>query len=244
MPRLARIFRHPIKGIGSEPLESAELTPAGALTGDRAWALLNADAPQTDDWQPRRNFLVVARGPALAAVTATSVGQKIRLTHPDRPPLDFDPAAEADALREWVAPLWPAGYPAPARLVRAPGHGMTDMPDAYVSIGSLASLRAFEAAAGQQLDLRRFRINLWLEDLDPWEETGWIGRQIMIGTTRLDVSEPIGRCRAPEASPETGQRDVNTNRILTDIGKKTDFGVYARVVYGGTVATGDTAALL
>jgi uncharacterized protein len=239
--RLAAIWRHPVKGIGAEALDTGDLSPGGALAGDRAWALLHAGAPDTDAWQPRRNFLVVAAGPALAAVTARSgPGGRIALTHPARPPLDFDPATEAAALIAWVAPLWPADRPAPARLVRAPGHGMTDMADPFVSIGSLASLRALSQRAGMALDPRRFRINLWIDGLPPWAEAEAIGARWTLGGVPLDIAEPIGRCRAPEANPETGARDADTNRLLEAAQGTHDFGVYARVAAAGTVRVGDT----
>ena len=243
MARLAQVFRHPVKGIGSEPLEVCQLSPEGAMSGDRAWALLTAAAEDIDAWQPRRNFLVVARGPDLSPITARTIGETIELSHPGRPSLTFDPATEADALRNWIAPLWPSADPAPARLVRAPGHGMTDMPEPFVSIGNLASLEALGEAAGQPLDPRRFRINLWVENLPAWEETNWIGQELHVGPLRLFIDQPIGRCRAPDANPETGTRDVIVNRELTTLGKETNFGVYARVLTSGSATLGDKVTL-
>jgi uncharacterized protein YcbX len=236
---LAHIWRHPVKGIGAEPLTAAALSPAGALHGDRAWALLNAEAQDSDAWQPRRNFLQVASGPALAAVTARTEGRAIVLSHPDRPDLTLEPEAAPGALGDWAAPLWPADRPGPARLVRAPGHGMTDMPDPYVSLGSLASLAALSARAGVALDMRRFRINLWLDGLAPWEEAEWVGRRFHLGAVLLEGAEPIGRCRAPEANPATGRRDVNVLALLEAARQDTIFGLYARVIEGGEVARGD-----
>lgn len=238
--RLAHLWRHPVKGIGSEALTSADLSPAGAVAGDRAWALLNNAAPDTDDWQPRRNFLQVASGPDLSQVSARSeTDGHIVLTHPDRPALRFDPDTEAQLLADWAAPLWPEDRPPPGRLVRAPGHGMTDMAAPFVSVGNLASLRALSDKAGQPLDMRRFRINLWLGGLDPWVETGWIGQGLRVGGVALTVDQPIGRCRAPEANPATGQRDVNVLRLLEDNWGHTDLGVYVRVQAPGKVSVGD-----
>jgi hypothetical protein len=178
--------------------------------------------------------------PGLAAVSArTEADGRIALRHPERPPLSFAPETEADALMAWVTPIWPADRPAPARLIRAPGHGMTDMPDPFVSIGSLSSLRALSQRAGMALDPRRFRINLWVDGLPPWEEADAIGARWTVGGVPLDIAEPIGRCRAPEANPETGRRDAATNRLLEDAQGTTDFGVYARVAAPGTVRVGD-----
>ncbi len=236
---LQHIFRHPIKGIGSEALQTAALSPDGALHGDRAWALLTAAAADSDAWQPRRNFLVVASGPNLAPVTARSSGDSVTLSHPDRPDITLNPATDGADLAAWVAPIWPEDRPAPARLVRAPGHGMTDMEEPYVSLGNLSSLRAFSQRAGYDLDMRRFRMNLWVDGLAPWEEFDLIGKRITIGDVVLEGAEHVGRCRAPEANPESGRRDVVTNKVLQEAYGHTDFGIYLRVINAGDVTVGD-----
>ncbi len=242
-PSLAHIFRHPIKGIGNESLKAAHLSPEGALHGDRAWALLNAAAPDSNDWQPRRNFLQVASGPALARVTASTEGDAIRISHPEREDLVLSPANGGAPLAAWLNDLWPADRPAPGRLVRAPGHGMTDMPDPFVSIGNLSTLKDLSDRAGHALDMRRFRINLWLDGLPPWAEFELIGKTFGIGDARVVGAEPIGRCRAPEANPDTGTRDTPTNQLLQDGWGHTDFGIYLRVTEGGDVAVGDGVSL-
>ena len=237
MAELASIRRHPLKGIGSEGLQEARLSPDGALEGDRAWALLTEAGADSDAWQPRRCFAQVASGPALAAVTARSDGAKIHLSHPARPDLALDPATDGARLIDWIAPLWDRA--APLRLVRAPGHGMTDMPDPFVSIGNLASLRALSQRAGRALDPRRFRINLWVDGWAPWAEGDLIGRTLTIGEVPLAIVEPVTRCRATEADPATGTRNADTLGLLDQATGTQDFGLYARVAAPGTVRLGD-----
>lgn len=240
---LAEIFRHPIKGIGSESLEAADLSPEGGLHGDRAWAILNSEAPDTDAWQPRRNFLQVASGPGLAAVRAASEADGIRLSHPDQSDLLVRGASDGPALAAWAGALWPSDRPAPGRLVRAQGHGMTDMAVPYVSLGNLASLEDLSARAGRRLHPRRFRMNLWIRGVPAWAETDWIGRRIQIGGVTLEGAEPVGRCRAPEADPESGRRNVDTNTVLREAFGHTEFGIYLRVTHAGRLGTGDAVAL-
>lgn len=240
MASLAAIRRHPIKGIGHEALDRADLSPDGAVHGDRAWALLTEAAQDTDAWQPRRNFLVVASGPGLAPVGAHVLSDgRIRLTHPQRDALTFDPAAQAEELRAWIGDLWPAERPGPARLVRAQGHGMTDIEEPVVSIGSMTSLRALSDLAGSDVDHRRFRINLWVDGWAPWEEASMVGQTITIGSVRMNVVEPIERCRAPDANPETGNRDIGMLALLQRERDTRDFGLYARVLNPGSVSVGD-----
>ena len=238
--RLAQIWRHPVKGIGTEPLDRVSLTEGRPLPLDRAWAVLEAGGESAPGWQPCRNFLRGAKGPSLMAVRARVAGDVVHLSHPDRPdlPLHLVEGA-APALFDWLAPIYPANRRPPVALVRAPQEGMSDAPFASVSVLNLASLRALAQKAGRDLDPRRFRGNLWLDGLAPWEEFDLVGTRLRIGTAVLDVVEPITRCRATEANPETGRRDVPTLQVLEAGWGHTDFGVYARVTESGDIATGD-----
>ena len=237
---LAAIARYPVKGVGIEPLDRVQLQAEAPMPGDRAWALLHEGAAQTDDWQPRRNFLVVANGPRLAQVRAQTLqGGRLRLTHPSLDPLEFVPANDGDALARWVRPIWPETSPAPTRLVQAPPQGMADNGRAEVSVLNLASLQALSDALGQPLQIERFRGNLVLDGLSPWEEFDWIGKSLTLGEVTLEVTQRIERCRATEASPLTGDRDALTVAALYKTWKHRDFGVYARVTSPGTLTPGD-----
>lgn len=238
---LAEIWRHPIKGIGAEPLDSAALSPGAPLPLDRAWAVLEEGGETGASWRHCRNFLRGAKGPSLMAITARTDGTSLTLDHPERPTLTLDPSADdaAAALIAWLAPIYPDDRRPAQALVKAPPEGMADVPFASVSVLNLASLRALGQKAGRDLDVRRFRGNLWLDGLAPWEEFDLVGKTLTIGAATLEVIEPIGRCRATEADPATGIRDVQTLRLLEEGWGHTEFGVYAKVTGPGTVARGD-----
>lgn len=238
-----QLWRYPIKGIGAEPLARAALTIERPLPLDRAWALLERGGDTRDGWRACRNFLRGAKGPSLMAITAHTDHGSIRLSHPEQPDLVINPdeANAARALFDWLAPIYPTDRPPPEAIVRAPEEGMADAPFASVSLLNLASLRALSQKTGQSLDPRRFRGNLWLEGLAPWEERDLVGRTLKIGDAALEIVENIGRCRATEANPATGSRDVPVLRVLEDGWGHTEFGVYAIVRQDGIVARGDTA---
>lgn len=241
---LAQIFRHPIKGLGYENLAQVKLTPDAPLPGDRAWAMLHAGAADHDAWQPRRNFVVVAYGPRLAQISAkTEADGSITLSHPDRPMFAGDPSTDSDAFVDWARPLWPDTHSAPHRLVKAPDIGMADNGLAQLSLMNLSSLRALSQRCGAELALERFRGNLWLDGLSPWEEFDLIGKTIRLGEVSLHVTDRIERCRATEANPSTGHRDIDPPRALEEGWGHRDFGVYATVVTGGEIAIGDPVIL-
>lgn len=239
---LAGIVRHPVKSVGFEELEAVTLAAGRPLPGDRAWAVAHAAAalPADGGWAPKMNFLRGVAGPELMAIRAATLpGGRLALTHPRAGTLELDPATEGDRLVAWLAPLWPEGRPAPARLVAAPPTGMGDTPEPFVAVLSLASLRALGQRLGQTLSAHRFRGNLWLEGLAPWEEFDLIGRRLRIGGAVLALRERITRCKATTANPETGRLDADTLGALEAAYGHTDFGVYAEVVEGGPIRLGD-----
>ncbi len=246
-PRLAQIWRHPIKAHGREALKAIDLVAGQVLPGDRFWAVAHEAARAEDDaWAPCANFARGAKAPQLMAITAETLPDgRYRLDHPAQAPITFDPAdpAGAAAFIDWVRPLVPEGRAAPARLVRAGARGMTDSDYPTLSLLNLSSLRAFSQRAGRALDPARFRGNLWAEGMAPWEEFDWIGRRLRIGGALLEVTEPITRCRATMADPATGRIDTDTLGILEEGWGHRDFGVYARVLEGGPIALGDDLRL-
>ena len=246
MGRLAALWRHPVKSLGWEALDRVTLSPGACLPGDRLWALAHAASafdPAAPGWVGPNNFARVTHAPRLAQVSARLDGAVLHLAHPDAGPLTAEPdtAEGAAAIAAWATPLADGARPGPYRLVRAPGP-LTDAPDPWVAVLSMASLRAVCERAGCAPDPRRFRGNLWVDGFPLWEEAEWPGREITVGTARLRVIEPIWRCRATEANPETGRYDARMLDALRTMTGDTAFGVYATVVEGGTVAPGDAVA--
>lgn len=238
--RLAAIWRHPIKAVGAEPLQSVALMPGATMPGDRVWAVAHAASRAEDGrWSGCGQFLRGATAPELMAVTAeTGRDGRIRLTHPRRPELLVDPDAQAGRLIEWLVPLIPPGRPGPARVVRA-GRGMTDSPEPTVSILSRASLRALEQHAGLRLSERRFRGNLWLDGLAPWQERDWIGQEIAIGGVRFRILGHIRRCAATGTDPDSGRRDIDLPALMRERLGHDAFGVEAEVLSAGRLRPGD-----
>lgn len=249
---LRHICRHPIKSLGWEEIVSATLAPNQTLPFDRHWALAHEAAgfdPDAPTWRHKRDFVRgVASAPLMAIQASLSEdGGTITLTHPNRPLLELHPKDEgaSSVLVDWVAPLWPSTRPAPHRLVSAGDtQALTDVEPPYVSLLSLSSLRDLSTKMGQDLSIHRWRGNLWFDGAAPWSEFDWLNQEIAIGPVRLRVEDRITRCMATEANPETGQSDAPTLDSLERFYGHQDFGLYARVLTGGTLSTGDALVLV
>lgn len=244
---LAHIVRHPLKAIGREELERITLAAAAWLPFDRLWAVSHANAKLDGGWGVKANFLRGVTEPRLMAATARLDEREMTLTldHPEAGLVVIRPDDPGDSavLLDWLSRLWPADLPAPVGVYRAEATHLTDVPEPWISINNLSTLRAVEQRAGRPLSIHRWRGNLWLDGLAPWEEFDLVGRAIRIGEARLEVRERITRCKATMANPSTGQRDVDTLAALRSWDHQ-DFGVYAAVIRGGTIRIGDAMELL
>lgn len=244
--RVSHLWRHPIKGHGVEAVAGTTLMAGCTMPWDRIWAIAHDGAlidRSNRDWAAPSNFSRGARTPELMAIRASvdeALGE-VTLDHPDRPQIVVDPddPADAAALIAWLLPLADPARALPAYVTRAEGRGMTDSDFPSIAILNAASLRALSQRVGKPLAMERFRGNIWIEGLAPWQEFEWIGRDLQIGDAVLRVRERITRCLATAANPDTGRRDADTLGALEAGWGHRDFGVYAEVIDGGAVTVGD-----
>ncbi|KRS13378.1 molybdenum cofactor biosysynthesis protein [Roseovarius atlanticus] len=243
MATVAALWRHPIKGHGREALDTVTLTEGQTMPWDRRWAVAH-EMSKADgtEWVPCANFSRGAKTGTLMAISAQvdEASGTVTLTHPDRPDLTFDPEREQDAFLDWVRPLMPADRAQSARLVRVPGRGMTDTDYPSISLINLASNDAMTEAMQQDISPLRWRGNIHLSGLDAWAEFDWVGHTLRIGEVELSVQEPIKRCLATTANPQTGERDADTLATLNNRFGHQDFGIYATVTRSGDIRVGDT----
>jgi uncharacterized protein YcbX len=259
-PRLAGIYRYPVKGLSGEPLDTVALAAGDGLPGDRIFALA---LPGTtfDEASPvalgKRAFLMLQRDERLARVrTAYDPGTGELAVDEDgrRWSVNLATPAGRRSVEEFFGALAAptaktSGGDALPRLVAARGgHRFTDAgpsgPELMraVSLINLASVRDFAERVGQPVDPLRFRGNLHLDGIAPWAERGWIGQEVTIGPVRLRVLCDIPRCAATTVNPRTAERDLRVLKELQTHYGHTDCGIYATVLAAGTVRLGDPLA--
>jgi hypothetical protein len=244
--RIETIYRYPVKGLTAEALEEVLLTPGETLPEDRRFALAQGDSsfdPTAPAWLPKRNFGCLMANARLAQVHSAYDARSgdLLLRLPGQAPVVASTrTAEGRAAiaATLTAALGEEARGAP-RFVSAPGHSFSDIGKKVVSIIGLSSLHALEKAAGAALDPLRFRANVYVSGGSPWAEFDWIGREILLGQSRLRVVKRIVRCPATEVNPETGARDAEPPRWLRQHFGHADLGVYAEVLEGGRIAVGD-----
>ena len=103
-------------------------------------------------------------------------------------------------------------------------------------------MAAIENLVDQPVHPLRFRANLYVSGWPAWHEFELLDRTLAIGDVRLKVVKRIVRCAAINVDPDTAARDLNIPHALMRRLGHTDCGIYAEVIAGGTIATGDAIA--
>lgn len=238
---VTEIWRHPIKSHGRESLQSVSLEPGKAMPFDRRWAVAHDRSSVTGEtWASCAQFCRVAKIASLMAISCAFDPEtnQITLRHPDQPDLTFDPDRDGAQFLNWVRAIVPEDTLQPARLIRAQTDAFTDSDFQSVTLCNHASHRAVEQRVGTPLSHLRWRGNIWIDGLAPWEEFDWDGREIRIGQTVLRVRERTDRCKSTHSNPDTGIRDADVLGALNSWGHQ-DFSVRAEVIAGGDIRVGD-----
>lgn len=216
-PRLARITIYPIKSLDGVRLDRVTVTAAGALAGDREFALFG----------PREEVFNAKRSPALQRIRAefTWTERTVILgseEHGDRSaPLGLD--HEGAAIAAWIGQQLGKSL----QLQRDPTAGFPD--DRHAWGPTIISTATLETVAGwfAQADappitvdeLRdRLRTNLEIDGVPPFWEDRLYGVEpvpFQIGTVPLLGINPCQRCPVPARHPRTAAIHPQFQAMLT-----------------------------
>lgn len=246
VPHVTAIYRYPVKGLSPEPLDRVTVTAGETLPYDRAYAIENGPGrfdPLAPRHLPKINFLMLMRDERLATLetsfddgtqtlTVMRAGKQVAkgaLTMPVGRSLleQFFSAYMKDSLR---------GAP---KIVSAEGHSFSDVADRCVHIVNLATVRDLSHALGRELDPLRFRANIYIDGIPPWQELEWMGKTLRIGSIPMHVFKRTVRCDATNVDPATGNRDLALSAGILRLKGHSDFGVYATVGESGTLNIDD-----
>jgi uncharacterized protein len=249
-PHVTALHRYPVKGLSAEALGETVLSAGETVSCDRIYAIENGPGrfdPENPKHLPKVNFLMLMRNERLATLETRFDDTNHVLTI-----LRQGKQVARGALRErigrqmveqFLGAYMKDALRGPPRIVTAPGHTFSDVPAKWVHIVNLASLRDLERVMGRSLHPLRFRANIHIDGLQPWEEFSWIGKRFTIGGARMEIVQRCQRCEATNVDPVTAARDTGIPAVLQRTWGHSDFGVYARVVDGGTVKAGDAIGI-
>jgi hypothetical protein len=245
-PSVRGLYRYPVKGLSPESMQRMELRPGETAPFDRAYAIENGPGrfdPENPKHLPKINFLMLMRDERLATLSSRFDDATHTLTilrdgkQVARGQLTN--ALGRRMIEQFLGAYLQAELRGAPRIVFAGGHSFSDVEAKCLHIVNLASVRELERAVGIPLNPLRFRPNVVVDGPDAWSEFDWVGNRIALGDVELDVMKRTERCAATDVDPETGKRDTAIPAVLQRTWGHRDFGVYARIAWGGTVSVGD-----
>lgn len=252
MRTLRSIYRYPVKGLSPEPMKSVALKAGGGVPRDRELALTNggwAYEPDTYRPRPKTDFLMLMQHESLAAlrtrVSEDGLSLSVGMSEGRTLDVALDDKVALERLSDFFAAYLPVKVEGRPRLIRAHGHRFTDVSVVSaalmqsVSLINLASVRDLGVRIGRELNPLRFRANFYYDGGEPWEELGWLDREIHLGSLRARVVRRTSRCAATNVDPDTGVRDLGIPLALVKNFRHGDMGVYVEMLEGGVLRPGD-----
>jgi MOSC domain-containing protein len=227
------IFRYPVKSMGGEQLEAANLGWHG-LEGDRRLAFRRIDDRSGFPW------LTASTLPDLLLFSPHrrgDGGQEDLPTHVRTPDGDEMPVF-GDNLASEVG----RRCRAPVQMMQMK-HGIFD--DASISVIAADTVREIGRLAGRSLDVRRFRPNVVVRLLRsaPFQEDEWVGGVLSFGegddAAAVAVTTRDVRCSMVNLDPDSASPAPEVLKAIVRANQN-NAGVYGAVTRTGRLAVGQT----
>jgi uncharacterized protein len=229
MASVVELWRYPVKSMGGERLHSCAVAQTG-LEGDRRWALVDGSLNRAGKFmtirQDERMLTYHARMARPGGVAAAKSRDVVEVVTPGGEVVEMDGRLVSQLATETSRPL---------TLRELEGANFDDSPVLLINVATIA---AFGAEVGMELDRRRFRANLYVDGFAPEEEVGWIGRRVVVGEVELEVVSRCERCVIVTRDPDTTAATPELLRALTETHEKC-LGVYCQVTRPGRISVGD-----
>ena len=234
--RVESLFRYPVKSMGGEPLEAAELGWHG-IAGDRRLALRRINDRGDFPWLTASNL------PELVLFTPQH--------RPDGAPADIPTHVRTPDGRELpvfsteLAAEIERRYGAPVQMMQM-RHGIFD--EASISVIATDTVHEIGRLAGLTLDVRRFRPNVLVRLLRPaaFQEDEWVGGILSFGEAddapAISVTLRDLRCSMVNLDPDTARPAPEVMKAIVRVNDN-HAGIYATVTRIGRLAVGQTVFL-
>ena len=229
------LFRYPVKSMGGERLEAAELGWYG-VEGDRRLAFRRMDDRSGFPW------LSASKVPDLVryAPLRRDDDQDDLPTHIRTPD-----GKEMPVFGEELAAEVGRRYGAPVQMMQLK-HGIFD--EASISVIASETVHEIGRLAGRSLDVRRFRPNVVVRLLQPapFQEDEWVGGALSFGEgddgPAISVTMRDVRCSMVNLDPDSASPAPEVLKAIVRVNQN-KAGVYGTVTRIGLVAVGQTVFL-
>ena len=108
-----------------------------------------------------------------------------------------------------------------------------------VSLLNIQSINDFQNKIDKDIEISRFRGNIYVDGIKAWEERNWIGKIIKINDVSFKVEKNIPRCVAINLKPNTDDNSINLLQSLKKSYDHFEMGIYLVALDDGKIEIGN-----
>ena len=249
MVKISSVHFCPIKSLSFQSAQTLIIKKDIGIVEDRIFAfsrgLNELDAKRIEkDPSDRQliNFLTLKNSPVLNKYEFKYKNEIITILKDNKEIASY-PIKEKKNLSKKLLELEPS-LPNPTYLLKNelfPFYDTTSSSSILntVSLINLNSIKDFSKKINKDIELKRFRGNIYIKDLKALEERNWINKVISINNTEFKVLKNIPRCSATNLKINSKEADINLPNMLKKFYGHIDMGIYLIPLNNGQIQVGD-----
>ena len=252
MPIITKLYFSPVKSLSFQSTNQCEIIKHVGIKNDRLIAFTrNADIKTSEILEKKsasrnhKDFLSLKNTISLNKYSFYLDGRKLILSSKDSKILsiNLDKKNDHNLLCKKLIELEDS-IKEPTYLLQNrefPFFDTTHSKETHntISLINLNSIKEFSDKISTEIEFQRFRGNIYIDNIKPWEERKWIGKIISINDIKFKVDMHIPRCSATNLKPQTDRNTINLPLQINKIYKHSDMGVYLKPLENGIININD-----
>ena len=248
-PVVSSIHFSPIKSLSFQSINTAIIKKDVGFEEDRIFAFSRAidmALAKTIEKDPSEreliHFLTLKNTPALNKYDFKFENGMISISK-DNIEISTHPIEDKEAISKEISKLEP-NLPGPIYFLKNelfPFYDTTNSSNVSntISLINLNSIKDFNQKINKEIEFERFRGNIYIKDLDAFEERNWINKTIKINEAEFKVLKHIPRCSATNLKINSDQADINLPNKLKKVYGHMDMGIYLYPLNNGKISVND-----
>ena len=251
----------PVKSVSFQAINTCKIKKNIGIVGDRIFAFakdLDSDNAQLFEKNPEERkgkwnkVLTLKNSPVLNKYNFLLKENKLTLTfdHKEIVTIDVNKLSERQLLSNKIIEL-ENSLEEPIVLIKNEEFPFFDTSISNkvnfinsVSLLNIQSINDFQKKIGRNIEIPRFRGNICVDGMKPWEEREWIGKIIKINNISFKVEKNIPRCVAINLKPTTDDNSINLLQSLKKIYDHFEMGIYLTPLDDGKINLDDKLEII
>ncbi|MDB9799671.1 MOSC domain-containing protein [Candidatus Pelagibacter sp.] len=251
----------PVKSVSFQTIDKCEIKKDIGIIGDRIFAFakdIDLDKAQLFEKSPEERkgkwnkVLTLKNSPVLNKYNFLYKENSLTLTFKDKEVLtiDINELSERQLLSNKIIEL-ENSLKEPIILIKNEEFPFFDTSISNkvnfinsVSLINIQSINDFQKKINEKVEISRFRGNICIDEIKPWEERDWIGKTIKINNISFKVEKNIPRCVAINLKPSTDDNSLNLLQSLKKTYNHFEMGIYLTALDDGEINLGDKVEII